>query len=75
MSEDYQEIKLEKFREVICFSVLFLTFFAGKFYRTNEIFGWTKIQQQKIKYRETYFDDGWSYMTYWGNWKYKWITI
>ena len=71
--EDYQEIKLEKFRNVICFSVLFLTFFAGKFYRTNELFGWTKVRQQKIKIRQNYLNEH----TYTINWvkTYKWITI
>ena len=70
---DYQEIKLEKFRNVICFSLFFLTFFAGKFYRTNELFGWTKIRQQKIKIRQNYLDE-YDYTINWVK-TYKWKTI
>lgn len=72
--EDYQEIKLEKYREVICFSVLFLTFFAGKFWLTNEIFGVKILKQQKIKYRYTLLDE-WDYQIKYSKFKYKWITI
>ena len=71
--EDYQEIKLNKYREVICFSVLFLTFFGGKFYKTNEFFGWTKVRQQKIKIRQQYLNE-YNYRLQWVK-QYKWRTI
>lgn len=71
--EDYEEIKLNKYREVICFSVLFLTFFAGKFYKTNELFGWTKIRQRKIKIRQQYLNE-YNYRLQWVK-QYKWRTI
>ena len=47
--EDYKEVKLKKYRTTICFSVLYLTFFGGKFYKTDELFGWTNLRQQKVK--------------------------
>lgn len=71
---DYEEIKLEKYRCVICFSVLFLTFFGGKFWFTDEIFGVKIIKQQKVKYRYTFLDE-WDYQIKWRKFKYKWIKL
>ena len=71
---DYQEIKLNKFRNVISFSFCFITFFGGEIHFTKEIFGWCIIRQRKIKYKTVWFDE-WDYRSYWTPWKYKWITI
>ena len=70
---DYQEINLNKFRNVISFSFFFITFF-GEIHFTKEVFGWCVIRQEKIKYRNTYFNE-WYYMKEWTPWKYRWITI
>lgn len=73
MMEDYQEIKLEKYREVICFSLLFFSFFGGKFWFTGHLFGWHKIRQEKIKIRQQYLNE-YNYRLQWVK-KYKWKTI
>jgi len=73
--EDYQEVSLNKFREVIIFSFLFFTFLSGEIIRTNEFCSFVKIRQEKIKYRWLRFDDGWSYMFYWAGWLYKWRKV
>jgi hypothetical protein len=72
--EDYQEIRLEKYRTIICFSVLYLTFFGGKFYKTDELFGWTNLRQQKVKYRIKYFNEFY-YQMEWTPWRFKWIKL
>ena len=71
--EDYEEIKLNVYREVICFSLFFFSFFAGNFYKTNEFFGWTKVRQRKIKIRQQYLNE-YNYRLEWVK-KYKWRTI
>lgn len=73
--EDYEEIKLEKYREVVVFSFCFLSFLSGELFFTKEFCGFVKIRQEKIKYRTTWFDDGWTYQEYWTRWKFKWIKI
>lgn len=72
--DDYKEIKLNKFRTVVCYSVLFFSFFGGKFYYTGNFFGLKQIKQQRIKIKYRYFDDGWSYNNYIVT-EYKWQTI
>ena len=72
--EDYQEIKLNKFREVVIFSLFFISFFSGELFLTNEFFGWVKIKQQKIKYRYKYFNE-WYYRDEWTPWRFKWVRI
>lgn len=72
--EDYQEIKLNKFRNVISFSLFFITFFGGEIHFTKEMCGFVTIRQEKIKYRATYFNE-WYYIEEWMPWKYRWITI
>lgn len=73
--EDYEEVKLEKYREVIVFSFFFISFLSGELFFTKEFCGFIRVAQQKIKYRETWFDDGWTYQSYWKPYKYKWIKI
>ena len=34
-----------------------------------------KVIQKKVLYRTSDFDSGWSYQSYWNNWKTKWITV
>ena len=70
---DYQEIKLNKFRNVISFSFCFITFFSAEIHFTKEVFGWCIIRQQKIKTRTSYLNE-YDYQIYWLK-KYKWITI
>lgn len=71
--EDYQEVKLDKFRNVISFSLFFITFF-GEIHFTKEIFGWVVLRQEKIKYRSFYFNEFY-YQNEWMPWKYSWRTI
>ena len=71
--EDYQEIKLNVYRDVICFSVLFFSFFGGKLYYTGHFFGVKNLKQQKIKIRQQYLNE-YNYRLQWGK-KYKWKTI
>lgn len=73
--EEYQEIKLNKFREVVVFSFFFLSFFSGRFFITDEFCGWIRIKQQKTKYRTKWFDSGLTFQEYWSEWKYKWRKI
>ena len=72
--EEYKEVKLKKYRTIICFSVFYLTFFGGKFYKTDEIFGWTNLRQQKVKYRRKYFNEFYYQMEY-TKWMHKWIKL
>jgi len=72
--EDYQEIKLNKFRDVVVFSFFFISFFSGELFLTGEFCGWKKIKQQKIKYRYTILDE-WDYQIKFSKFKYKWIKI
>jgi hypothetical protein len=69
-----EEIRLNKYRTIICFSVLFLTFFGGKFWFTDEIFGVKILKQQKIKYRYEYFNEFY-YRNEWTKFRYKWQNI
>jgi hypothetical protein len=69
-----EEIKLNKYRTTICFSVFYLTFFGGKFYKTDELFGWTNLRQQKVKYRRKYFNEFYYQMEY-TKWMRKWIKL
>ena len=55
---DHEKIRLDKFREIISFSFLFITFFNWEIHFTKEIFGFVKLKQQKIKIRYKWFDDG-----------------
>lgn len=71
--EDYQEIKLDKFREVWSISIFFLTFFGGRFYLTNEFCHFVKIRQQKVKIRTSHLNE-YDYQIYWLK-KYIWRTI
>lgn len=34
-----------------------------------------KLTEKKVLVRTAEFDDGWSYQSYWNNWREKWITI
>lgn len=70
---DYQEIKLNKFRNVISFSFCFITFFGGEIHFTKEFCNFVRLQQQKIKTRTSYLNE-YDYQIYWLK-KYKWITI
>ena len=71
--EDYQEIKLNKFRHVICFSLFFFSFFAGNLYYTGHFFGIKRIKQQKVRIRQQYLNE-YNYRLQWVK-QYKWKTI
>jgi len=73
--KDYEEIKLNRYRSVVRFSFLFLVFLSGELIITKEIFGFVKINQEKVKYRYREFDDGWTYSFYYTPYKYKWQKI
>lgn len=70
---DYQEIKLNKFRNVISFSFCFITFFGAKIHFTKEFCNFVRLRQQKIKTRTSYLNE-YDYQIYWLK-KYKWVTI
>lgn len=73
VNSDYEEIKLNKYREVVCFSVFFFSFFGGKFYYTGHFFGIKSIKQQKFKIRKQYLNE-YNYRLQWVK-QYKWKTI
>ena len=73
VNSEYQEIKLENFRYVICFSVFFFSFFGRKFYYTGHFFGIKQIKQQKIKIRQQHLNE-YNYRLQWVK-QYKWRTI
>jgi hypothetical protein len=70
---DIEEIRLKKFRSVGSFSLLFLTFFGGRFYLTNEFCHFIQIRQEKVKIRRSYLDE-FDYQIKWVKY-YKWQTI
>lgn len=72
MESSYQILKLNKFREIISFSFLFITYFSGEISFTREIFGFIRYKQEKVIIKTLEFDDGWSYQSYWVK-KYRWI--
>ena len=69
----YKEIPISKFREVICFSVIFYSFFGGKLYYTGEFFGIKKIKQQRFKTEYLDFNE-YNSSFFWRE-IYKWKTI
>ncbi len=71
--KNYQEKKLKKFRNIVCFSFLFVSFFCGEFWFTGHLFGWHKIRQQKIKIRQQYLNE-FNYQLEWYK-RYEWRTI
>jgi len=60
----------QKYRDKIVFSVFYLSFFSGELIITNELFGWVKIRQVRIKEQVTWFDD--NFNQYFGDTKYRW---
>lgn len=73
-NEEYKVKRLGRFREVISFSFLFLTFFDGKLHFTKEFYGFVILRQEKIKEKRLLFDE-WYYQEYWTPWSYSWETI
>jgi hypothetical protein len=61
-----------KYRDRICFSFFFLTFFGGNLHRTKTFCNFVRVRQAKIKYIHTYISDG---CEYFGGYFYKWKTI
>lgn len=68
----YQQIMLDEVREREIFSMFPLWVVNDLFVWTGKWFKHVRIKEQKYKVRYSIFDDGWSYMNYWGNWKYGW---
>ena len=68
--EDYQEIKLNKFRKVIVFSFFFISFLSGELFFTKEFCGFIRVVQQKIKIRQQYLNE-YNYRLQWVK-QYKW---
>lgn len=60
------------YRDKIIFSVFYLSFFSGELIITNELFGWVKIRQVRIKEQISWFDD--NFNQYFGGVKYRWTT-
>lgn len=45
----------------------------NQFIWTGKWFKWVTIREQKIKQRYSYFDDGFTYSSYWGAWFDGWV--
>ena len=60
----------QKYRDKIVFSVFYLSFFSGEIIITNELFGWIKIRQVRIKEQISWVDD--NFNQYFGDIKYRW---
>jgi len=60
----------QKYRDKIVFSVFYLSFFSGELIVTNEVFGWVKIRQVRIKEQISWFVD--NFNQYFGDIKYRW---
>ena len=60
----------QKYRDKIVFSVFYLSFFSGELIVTNEVFGWVKIRQVRIKEQISWVDN--NFNQYFGDIKYRW---
>lgn len=74
-TNDYQVEILQEFRKrkwLSLFGFIVVNGMEGDFVWTGKWFKWVEIEEQKVKERYTFFDDGWSYQWYWGEWKESW---
>lgn len=72
--EDYQEIRLKKYRTRKLFSLLGITWNGYDFYWTGVLLGNVTVVEEKFKSRETYLNE-YDYRFYYSEWKYFWKVI
>jgi hypothetical protein len=78
MFNNYQIIFLDVFRirdSLSLFGFILVDYHSPQFVYTGKWFKFVKIKEQKIKYRFSDFDDGWSYQYYWKEWEYSYRFI
>ena len=75
MQETYQVQKLDEFRIRRIFSFFPFIIHGNNFVWTKKWFQWINIKEQKIKERYLGFDDGWTYQSYWKEWKENWEFV
>lgn len=73
--EQSQQFMLDEFRERTVFSLLPIIIVDDLFVWTGKWGKYVKIKEQKYKYRYTKFDDGWTYLPYWTEWKTGWQFV
>lgn len=72
---DYQIKRLKKYRTRVVKSILGFIYCNGKLYYSGVLLGYVEIIEEKIRERYSYFDDGYSYQTYWSDWVTSWNVI
>lgn len=70
-TSDYESIPLGETRRRKVYSIG-LTITSDVIVWTGKWFKFVEIEEEKHKVRYRYFDDGWTYQHYWGNWKEEW---
>lgn len=78
ISDEHQRVITEDYRNRKVFSLfafIIVSGFNSDFIRTNRWFKFVEITEQKVFERYQYFDDGWSYMMYWGKWEENWKFV
>jgi len=76
LSEEHQFECLNETRRKKVFS--FFPFIVkdglkSDFHWTGKWFKWVEIEETKYKERYLFFDDGWTYQHYWGQWREIWF--
>lgn len=72
--DDFQEIRLKKYRTRKLFSILGITWNGYDFYWTGKLLGNVTVVEEKFKSRETYLNE-YDYTFRWSDWKYFWKVI
>lgn len=70
---DYEQIRLNKFRKRVVFSILGFTY-TDRLYYTGELFHVVVILEEKIKERYSVFSE-WDYQNHWTPFKRRWELI
>lgn len=73
--EEYQSKETGEFRERRKLSIFPLIIVGDEFVWTGKWFTYVTVQEQKIMERYLKFDDGWTYMHYWGKWEETWEFV
>lgn len=72
--EDYQEIRLKKYRKRELFSILGFIWNGYDFYFAGKILGYVTVIEEKFKSRATYLNE-YDYREYWSDFKFYWKVI
>lgn len=70
--EEFQTVKLQKFRIRTKYSLFPFILVGAEFVWTGKWGKYVNITEQLEKYRYKNFDGGYSYQWYWSEWKYEW---